>query len=63
MRRRDFIAGLAGMVAWPMVARGQQGDRGRRIGVLMNGTADDPLSGTGRSAFLQGLRQTSLAPC
>jgi hypothetical protein len=60
MRRREFIAGLgaaASLAAWSMAALGQQGSRVRRVGVLMNGTADDPLSATGRSAFLQGLQQ------
>ena len=32
--RREFIAGL-GATAWPVVARAQQPDRMRRIGVLM----------------------------
>jgi hypothetical protein len=34
MRRREFIAGLGGTVAWPLMARVQQGDRARRIGML-----------------------------
>jgi hypothetical protein len=33
MRRQEFIAGLGGAAAWPLVAWGQQPDRTRRIGV------------------------------
>ena len=35
MRRREFIAGLGGALAWPAAAWAQQPDRMRRIGVLM----------------------------
>jgi len=42
MRRRTFIAGVGGAVAWPMVASAQQRDRVRRIGVVMAYAESDP---------------------
>jgi putative ABC transport system substrate-binding protein len=56
MNRREIIAGLGSAVAWPMVVvRAQQGDRVRRIGVLMPGDENDPVQKPRDSAFMQAL--------
>ena len=57
MKRREFITLLGGAAAWPLAARAQQGERMRRIGVLMTSAADDPEGQARVAAFLQGLQQ------
>src|SRR5262245_9583213 len=54
--RREFLATLCGAAAWPLAARAQQ-ERMRRVGVLMNLTADDPETSARVTAFAQGLQQ------
>jgi putative tryptophan/tyrosine transport system substrate-binding protein len=56
IRRRELIATLGSAVAWPVVARAQQADRMRRIGLLMAGAAeDDPIQGAQVVALRQEL--------
>jgi putative ABC transport system substrate-binding protein len=56
--RREFITLLGGAAAaWPLAARAQQVERMRRIGVLVNFTADDAVSQGRLTAFVQGLQE------
>jgi putative tryptophan/tyrosine transport system substrate-binding protein len=62
MTRRAFIALLGGAAAaWPLAARAQQGQRMRRIGVLMHLAADDPEGQRRVAVFLQGLQEAGWA--
>jgi ABC-type uncharacterized transport system substrate-binding protein len=59
MKRREFITLLGGAAAtWPRAARAQQGERMRRIGVLLPAAADDPVFQDRVGAFLQGLERS-----
>ena len=55
--RREVITLLGGTAAWPLAARAQRSDTMRRIGVLMNLTADDPEGQARIAAFHKGLQE------
>src|SRR5262245_63028509 len=58
MRRREFITLVGGAAAaWPLVARAQQAELMRRIGVLMLYPENDPEGQLRATAFRQGLQK------
>ena len=58
MRRREFISLIGGAAAtWPLAVNAQQGERVRRIGVLLAAPADDPEFQTWVGAFRQALQE------
>jgi putative tryptophan/tyrosine transport system substrate-binding protein len=55
MKRREFIAGLGGTVAWPLAAWALQGERLRRVGMFLALDEDDPVEKSWLTAFTQAL--------
>jgi putative ABC transport system substrate-binding protein len=58
MKRREFIAGIGGAMAWPLAVRAQLRERMRRIGFLLSALApDDPESQARITAVAQRLQE------
>jgi putative ABC transport system substrate-binding protein len=61
LKRREFITLLGGAAACPLTAQAQQGERMRRIGVLMGWPESDPEGQSALAAFVQSLQRLGWA--
>ena len=61
MKRREFITLLGAAATWPVVARAQQPERMRRIGVLMGYAENDREGQAFVAAFREGLQKLGWA--
>jgi putative ABC transport system substrate-binding protein len=57
IQRREFIAGLGSAAAWTVMARAQQGEQVRRLGVLLGWDDNDTLAKAWFSGFTQGISE------
>jgi ABC-type uncharacterized transport system substrate-binding protein len=57
MKRRAVLAGIAAIVARPLMAQAPSRDRSRRLGVLMGNRADDSVAAAYTASLTQGLRE------
>src|SRR6202795_3158917 len=61
MKRRTFLAGLAGAAAWPLAARAQQEERVRRLAIVSMYDGNDSQTKTFLSALTRGLAELGWA--
>ena len=61
MKRREFIAGLGGVAAWPVMGRAQA-ERVRRVGVLMGWSESEPQFRSWLAAFMQEMVRLGWVP-